>query len=516
MIIWGISANSHDAALAVFKCKHITEWLVEPLWPYTNNTYYWPSQKAIQDLEIMFASHSERFSKIKNDPHLHKDLIKYALKWGRPQKIIWYENPYKKILRQFIAGQGWNYKENNIKTYLRKYNINAPISYRNHHSCHAAGGYFTSRFDNATIVCIDAIGEFETLTIWRANESSIKRIYSQSYPHSVGLWYSAMTQRIGLKPNEDEYILMGMAAFGDPHRLRSEIMHDFIKQFPLAHNPKIKFKLNLHKGCQDWRPDLKTKQDMFDIAAATQYIYEQIFNNILEWAKENSSSKNLVLMGGCALNCSANNIAYRHFDDVWIMPSPNDAGSAMGAVLDYYKQHIKWKGAFLGYDIHRPYPIKKLMKDLTSKGIVGVANGRAEFGPRALGNRSLLADPRNLKIKDKVNKIKRRQQFRPFAPVVLAEHASDIFQGEVGPYMQFTAICKYPELYPAIVHIDNTSRVQAVPKNGSGIRELLECWFKETGCPMLLNTSLNIKGKPMVNTLKDAKEFMELYGVNVY
>ena len=147
---------------------------------------------------------------------------------------------------------------------------------------------------------------------------------------------------------------------------------------------------------------------------------------------------------------------------------------------------------------------------------MGVANGRAEFGPRALGNRSLLADPRDPKIKDKVNKIKRRQQFRPFAPVVLAEHASDIFEGEVGPYMQFTAICKYPELYPAIVHIDNTSRVQAVPKNGSGIRELLECWFKETGCPMLLNTSLNIKGKPMVNTLKDAKEFMDLYGVNVY
>ena len=158
MIVWGISANSHDAALAVFKCKHLTEWM--EFFPY-----YWASAKAIQDLEIKFASHSERFSKIKNDPHLHKDLIKYALQWGYPQKIIWYENPYKKTLRQLIAGQGWNYKENNIKTYLRKYNINAPISYRNHHSCHAAGGYFTSRFNNATIVCLDAIGEFETLTI---------------------------------------------------------------------------------------------------------------------------------------------------------------------------------------------------------------------------------------------------------------------------------------------------------------------------------------------------------------
>ena len=485
MITWGISANSHDAALAVFT-----------------------------DEGLEFASHSERFSGVKNDAHLNKELIDYALQWGEPDEIIWYERPLVKTLRQLRAGQGWNYRENNIKNYLAGYGIHAPIRYSGHHHSHAAAGYYTSNFRDATIVCIDSIGEFETLTIWEGKGDELKQVYSQGYPHSVGLWYSAMTQRVGLKPNEDEYILMGMAAYGDGDRLYHDIKQDFVE---VGDGTLVKFKKNLHRGCKAWRPDLTTEQDMFDIAAATQMVYEDILRWVLGKAAYMVDSKNLVLMGGCALNCSANKIAYDYFKNVWIMPNPGDAGSAIGAVLAHKKQSLEMPHVYLGYNIKGDYPVEELIKELSSTGIAGVANGRAEYGPRALGNRSLLADPRGNDIKDRINNIKQRQHFRPFAPVILEEHASEFFTGSFGPYMQYTARCKHPEAYPAIIHADETSRVQTVKKRDrSGIRLLLEAWYELTGCPMLLNTSLNIKGQPIVNNEQDARDFAQHYDVKVF
>jgi carbamoyltransferase len=222
-------------------------------------------------------------------------------------------------------------------------------------------------------------------------------------------------------------------------------------------------------------------------------------------------------MGGCALNCKANSQIKNHWDNVWIMPNPGDAGSAIGAVLAHYKQPVEWPGPYLGFNINRPYPVDSLIRELKRSGIAGVANGRAEFGPRALGNRSLLADPRGPTIKHRVNEIKRRQQFRPFAPVILAEFAEEYFSGPVSSYMQYTAVCKFPDQFPAIVHRDGTSRVQTVSAaDNSGLRQLLEQWYAETGCPMLLNTSLNIKGRPMVNTWEDGQKFARYYNVNVY
>jgi carbamoyltransferase len=255
---------------------------------------------------------------------------------------------------------------------------------------------------------------------------------------------------------------------------------------------------------------------MFDIAAATQKTYEFTLEQILDWAQKNTKSRNLVLMGGCALNCSANHLAYKYFDNVWIMPNPGDAGSAIGSVLAHKKTHIEFNTAYLGYDIPGEYPVEEIIKELKYVGICGVANGRAEFGPRSLGNRSLLADPRGNDIKDRVNDIKQRQQFRPFAPAVLSEHFAENFDGPGNSYMQFTSRCRHPDLYPAITHVDGTSRVQVVEPDGSGIRRLLEAWYAQTGCPMLLNTSLNIKGKPIINDLTDAEEFAKLYNVKVY
>jgi len=201
------------------------------------------------------------------------------------------------------------------------------------------------------------------------------------------------------------------------------------------------------------------------------------------------------------------------------MPNPGDCGSSLGAAALGYRKQLNWKNAYLGYNISGPYPVDKLLNELSTNGIAGVANGRAEFGPRALGNRSLLADPRGNTIKDKVNEIKRRQKFRPFAPVILEEHAHRYFNmpnhWDNSRYMQVISPCRNPELFPAIVHHDGTSRVQTVPKDRSGIRQLLEAWHKETGCPMLLNTSLNIRGEPMVNDRRDADRFELLYGVKV-
>ena len=488
MITWGISANSHDAALAVFV-----------------------------DEKLAFASHSERFSGKKNDRDLNHELVAYARRWGEPDQVCWYENPYLKTARQLYAGQGWKWQDNDISKYLAKWNIHAPIHYNTHHRSHAAAGYFTSPFDNACVVVIDAIGEFDTLTIWSAAGNQLKKVYSKWFPNSIGLWYSAMTQRIGLKPNEDEYITMGMAAYGNPELLRNRIKSDFIQD-----SFDFKFKKNLHRGCLDWAPDL-TVTDSFEIAAATQAVYEELFNNVLLRAKTLVNSKNLVLMGGCALNCLANRFAGNYFENIWIMPNPGDAGSAVGAVLAKYPNwriDPKHFTPFLGYDMGYSTPNTSIVRYLTEHKICGLARGPAEYGPRALGNRSLLADPRGTDIKDTVNDIKQRQEFRPFAPAILEELVHDYFDmphnWDNSRYMQVIATCRHPDLFPAIVHRDGTSRVQTVPDDGSPFRRLLELWYAATGCPMLLNTSLNIKGKPMVNNHVDARNFESHYGVKVF
>ena len=490
MITWGISANSHNGALAVFN-----------------------------DDKLVFASETERFSGKKNDPHLHLDLINYAAQnfGGFPQKIYWYEKPWLKSLRQLSAGQGWLWSENNIKKYVNSYGLNPKIIYSQHHHSHAAAGYYTSKFDNACVLVIDAIGEFETISIWQGQEQRLKKVWNKWYPDSVGLWYSAMTDRIGLKPNEEEYILMGMSAYGDPDKFTDAILNDFV----LWNEPEaaaIGFKHNLHRGCRWWRPELQTEKDKFDIAAATQRVYEIIFRRLLQQAQRFVPSKNLVLMGGCALNCVANKIAYDYFDNVWIMPAPGDNGSAIGTVLAQKQTHIEWPGPYLGYDMGYHTSNQKIVDYLKTFKICGLARGRAEFGPRALGNRSLIADPRGPNIKEKVNDIKHRERFRPFAPAILAEHAHEFFDiphGRDSSYMQMVYRCRRPDLFPAIVHHDGSSRLQTVEKGSGQFRELLELWYAETGCPMLLNTSLNIKGQPMVNTFDDAELWTKTYGLPI-
>ena len=206
---------------------------------------------------------------------------------------------------------------------------------------------------------------------------------------------------------------------------------------------------------------LPIPKDKFDIAAAVQVVYEQRLNQFMRMAKRMTGKNNLVFMGGCALNSSANTLLWNIFDMIWIMPNPGDAGSSVGAVAAFFGEQVNWPGAYLGTNMGKEYPVDETISILTRDKIVGVASGKAEFGPRALGHRSLLADPRGSEIKDTVNAIKRRQQFRPFAPAILEEHVHDYFDMPANitasPYMQFVARCRTPDLLPGVCHVDNTS-----------------------------------------------------------
>ena len=469
--------------------------------------------------DIEFAGHSERYSKQKNDANIHPDLLKELVGYDITD-VAYYERPLVKQLRQLYSGQGLEWDKLTTAQVVKqqldpKLLHNAKLHSFNHHRCHAAAGFQTSPFDRATVVVIDAVGEFETITIWGAEydkkgHAVYHKLWQQNYPHSIGLFYSAVTGRVGLRPLDEEYILMGMAAYGKKSA-RPRMQSDLV-----SNEWDIRFRENLHTGLP---LDYLNEYSDFDIAASAQDLAEDLILNVMLRAKKLDWSRNLVYMGGVALNCSANRRIGGYFDNIWIMPCPGDAGSSLGAAALVYGRRINWTNASLGHDIPGPYPVNHILDQLVTQKIVGVASGRAEFGPRALGNRSLLADPRGSEIKDQVNEIKRRQQFRPFAPVILEELVDMYFDMPSGfsnsRYMQSVARCRHPDLFPAIVHADGTSRVQTVPRDGSGIRELLEKWYVMTDCPMLLNTSLNIRGEPMVNDRTDADRFEQLYGVKV-
>lgn len=501
MAIFGISAGFHDAALTVLDDRG----------------------------NILFAGHSERYSKKKHDSQLSDGLIAEALKYGTPDVVVYYEDPLLKKTRQLYSGEysrAFNLKDITCKSFVKNYapalytqtNSNTVFMSTNHHLSHAAAGFQTSPFDRATVVVIDAIGEWDTISIWGAEylpdgTAKYTQLWRQRYPHSIGLFYSAITDRVGLRPMDEEYILMGMAGWGTGFSAAGEMNRRFIAD---RHNAELKE--NLHAGVEKEFLDYMDRDA--DIAAGAQMVCETLIYAIMEKAGAFEFSRNLVYMGGVALNCLANRDLDRDFDNVWIMPNPGDAGSSLGAAAQYYGKKINWQHPYLGTDIPGPYPVKDVIQELLTNKIVGVATGRAEFGPRALGNRSLLADPRGSEIKDKVNEIKRRQKFRPFAPVILEEFANEYFMMpnhfQKSPYMQAVAQCRFPNKFPAIIHVDGSSRVQTVGKDcGSGIRQLLEAWYAETGCPLLLNTSLNIRGEPMIDTREDADRFEKEYGVKV-
>jgi carbamoyltransferase len=472
MIILGFNETSHDASISL-----------------------------IQDEKILFAGHAERYSKIKNDWYINNNLINDALQYGKPDYIAYYEKPFLKASRLLIKGGLGEWKPRfNIEDIPR-------ISFKHHYS-HAAAGYYTSKFNDAVIVVLDSMGEYNTSTIWVGEKSLITLKEKINYPFSFGLFYSAFTKLVGLMPNQEEYIMMGMAGYGDHNKYLKKVN----EYFPST----TKQKYNFHKGITDWGQEI-TEKDKFDISAAVQKVYELRLFDFMVYAKKITGKNKLVFMGGCALNCSANTMLWDVFDDVWIMPNPGDAGSSLGAAAALYGKHLDWQTPYLGYDLGGKYPVDNIVKELLANQIAAVATGKAEYGPRALGNRSILADPRDSNIKDRVNLIKKREPFRPFAPVVMEEHANKWFDMNFNsPYMQYAVKCLQPEKIPSVVHVDGTSRVQTVTREQhQGLYDVLEKFYKTTGIPVLLNTSLNIKGQPLLNDKNDIYLWQKNYNYKV-
>ena len=449
-----------------------------------------------------------------------------------------------------------------------------PIYYIKHHEAHAASAFFPSPFAKSAIICIDGVGEWSTTT-WGVGENNRIDLKQEiAFPHSVGLLYSAFTYYTGFRVNSGEYKLMGLAPYGEPKYV--DLIFDNIVELKADGSFWLDMSYfnycqgltmtsaKFHKlfGGEPRKSETKISKREMDIAASIQVVTEIIIQHIADHVYAQTGLENLCLAGGCALNCVSNGKLLQNgpFKNIWIQPAAGDAGGALGAALfGYYqisgnnrvvKKPDAQSGSYLGseysqaeinsyldsnnsvYQVYEEQELQKKVAELLGDGkVVGHFNGRCEFGPRALGNRSILGDPRNTEMQKTMNlKIKFRESFRPFAPSCLAEKASDYFElppDSDSPYMLLVAPVKKSRCkqmteqeenlfgidklniarsdLPAITHVDYSARVQSVtaetnPRYYGLIRE----FEKLTGCATVVNTSFNIRGEPIVESPADA------------
>ena len=452
----------------------------------------------------------------------------------------------------------WLHKRLWIKDEISKYlkGFNGTIIFPEHHVSHAAHAFFTSPFEESAILTVDGVGEWSTTSFGTANDTTIKLTNDIRWPHSLGLFYSAFTYFLGFKVNEGEYKLMGLSAYGKPnyYDLILENLVDVKNDGSIHLNMKY-FSFTYDKvmtnkkfsdlfGIPPRKEDSKAEQIHYDIASSAQLVLENILLKMVNHVHKKTSMKNLCLGGGVALNGVANYRILKEgpFENVHIPPSPGDGGSAIGCAqyLYYHQKKNKRKvdqntesiknNVFVGpsysndeiksfLDVNKidyKFFEKNLLLETTAKlisdgNVVGWYQGKMEWGPRALGNRSILADPRNVKMKDILNKkIKHRESFRPFAPCVLEEYASEYFDVDtISPYMLLVAPVKKPEKIPAVTHVDGTARLQTVSKDiNSLFYGLINEFYKVTDVPVLINTSMNVRGEPIVNTIEQAYDMI--------
>jgi carbamoyltransferase len=450
--------------------------------------------------DIVHASHAERYSKIKNDPFLHqtqRDML------SKNDHITYYEDPnlrlkwikeQKDLRRTLVERVGYDIDKMRMDVYCK------------HHISHAAGAFYTRPWeskDDTVILTIDGFGEYQSATILDSNFNLLHEIVR---PKSIGQPYSWITKELGLRPLEDEYVVMGLSSYGEYSEIHIQEL-DNIYNDPNALEGDF---IHLYKT-------IVSTLSREDAAATIQKWTEDKIYEFASLARKYGSK--LVYSGGVAQNIIANTKIRDLFDDMWMPPAVTDAGSALGAAAYSYgkatgKDKINWTTPFLGYNIDKEINPREVVDHLLKNQYCGVANGRAEYGPRALGNRSLIADVR-YDVKDTVNAIKQRQKYRPFAPAILEEHADEYFEGHMNEYMQYTAKAKHD--YSSVTHVDGTARVQILkPDSDTIFRKIVEEYYERTGVPMLLNTSLNIRGRPMVNDELDAKLFEQKYNVKVF
>ncbi len=444
-----------------------------------------------------------------------------------------------------------------------------------HHESHAASAFFPSPFDEAAIVTLDGVGEWATASIGRGRGNKIEMLKEMHFPHSLGLMYSAFTYFTGFRVNSGEYKLMGLAPYGDP------IYKDLIfeKLIDLKEDGSFRMDMSYFAYCTDdvmtskkfeelfdgprRAPESELTQREMDIAASIQAVTEEIVLRIVRYAHELTGCKHLVMAGGVALNCVANGRVLREgpFEDLWVQPAAGDAGGALGAALFVWHQLLgnpretqgldTQHGSLLGPS-YAPSDVKNYLDSvgavftayededqlvgviselIASENVVGHMQGRAEFGPRALGSRSILGDARSSKMQEVMNlKIKFRESFRPFAPAVLRDHVHEYFEmseNQDSPYMLLVAPVSeerreappeqsHPQKgldrlkivrseIPAITHVDYSARVQTVAEDRHPrFAKILRAFQQRTGCPVLINTSFNVRGEPIVNTPEDA------------
>ena len=517
----------------------------------------------IQDGKVLAAAEEERFTEIKHDSSFPVNAIAYVLSEAGIEdinninEVCWYEKPkvkkdrvlktfnkhfFKTLKNRFIFL--YNYYFNSPKNLLKRhFRYKGIIKYTDHHLSHAAFSYFISPYKKAAILTVDGVGEWETITISKGEGPDITKLYSINFPNSLGMLYSTITAFLGFKPNEGEYKVMGLAPFGNPDKYLNKLSKIFDKgehlsinqkYFTWEYSGKIMFDLEF---CMllGLAPRLKEEpitQDHKDLAAALQKIYEREFEKLLIKTKELTDTPNICLGGGCAYNGVANVLAYKYFKSVFIPFAPSDAGSAIGACLinDPYSGHTADNSTpYLGNG-YTYNEIKKILinykdkvtakyfdydklvietaKIINDQKIVAWFQDKMEFGARALGNRSILASPRDASMRDKLNRvIKKREGFRPFAPSVTVNEASKWFDLKQSvPYMNIVLQAK-TDKFEAATHIDGSCRVQTVDKNQNKLYyNLLKELGKISGAEVVLNTSYNLKDQTITRTPEQAIE----------
>jgi carbamoyltransferase len=545
----------------------------------------------VRDGKIIAAAQEERFSRKKHDAGFPRHAIDYCLREAgltnaaQLDVVAFYEKPFLKFdrllstsmacapfgLRSFLKAMPvWITEKIWLKATIREQlQYDGPLIFAEHHESHAASAFFPSPFKNAAVLTIDGVGEWTTTSVGRGEGNRVELLADLRFPHSLGLLYSAFTYYLGFRVNSGEYKVMGLAPYGEPK------YHDSILSELVDLKQDGSFRLNLHYfdfmagltmtnrafdrlfGGPPRKPEAELTQRHMDLARSLQAVTEEVMLRLAAHAHAITGARNLCLAGGVALNCVGNGRILREgpFEKIWIQPAAGDAGGALGAALlgwhHYHQQPRKISGAgdaqrgsLLGpaFDAvgflraraipHVELPDDQLMSQvagvLEEGKVVGWFQGRMEFGPRALGNRSILADPRRPDMQAKLNlKIKFRESFRPFAPAVIEERASDCFElSGASPYMLLVApvaealrvngqteapidfmsrLKTRRSTLPAVTHVDYSARVQTVARDDNPrFHQLLSEFEKRTGCPVLVNTSFNVRGEPPVCTPEEA------------
>lgn len=514
------------------------------------------------------------------------------IKLSQVSEIFYYENPEDKFNRVLSTAltsgwpgiksllfhiPGWLIDKRNVRKKLtrelRFFGATTPnITYVNHHHSHAASAFFPSPFEKALVLCIDGVGEWDTTTAWEGNGNKLIKLWETRFPHSLGLLYSAFTFYCGFKVDSGEYKLMGLAPYGRPvyaSQIKQHLIHvrdDGSYEMDMTYfdyatgDQMTSEKFHALFGGPPRLPESELTEREFNLAASVQAVLEEIVLLTAKHWQSKTGAENLCLAGGVALNCVANGkIAEAGiFKRIWVQPASGDSGGSLGAALSGWYEHVdasrkpdpcdSMKGSYLGTSYTREAIVHFLREQnavftelpedvlctevaslLTQGNVIGWFQGRMEFGPRSLGARSILGDARNSQMQTVMNlKIKNRESFRPFAPVVLEEFAHEWFAiKDKSPYMLFVypvadtkLIATKPHmqtvsglnrlnqirsLIPAVTHVDNSARLQTVDgKYNPRLYKLLTSFHEKTDCPVLVNTSFNVRGEPIVESPKDA------------